>query len=160
MRKGHISNVVERTIVQFRFNQTLNWLRVTVDSADLQTASPFQIVGAAWLFCLFYRQNIETTYTAQLWADYFITRYGLLTGLKQMHVTDIASAEAKQRLAENLIMAVTTYLTSRRIHSSVNLPRPNASCKQAELVQSDVAVVTMVIRCVIADLMLNSATTR
>ena len=24
----------------------LNWLRVTVDSADLQTASPFQIVGA------------------------------------------------------------------------------------------------------------------
>ena len=27
----------------------LNWLRVTVDSADLQTASPFQIVGAAQL---------------------------------------------------------------------------------------------------------------
>jgi len=27
----------------------LNWLRVTVDSADLQTASPFKIVGVAWL---------------------------------------------------------------------------------------------------------------
>jgi len=50
VRKGHISNVVERAIVQFRLNQTLELAEsFTVDSADLQTASPFQIVGAAWL---------------------------------------------------------------------------------------------------------------
>ena len=50
MREGHVSNVVERAIVQFRFNRTLELAEsFTVDSADLQTASPFQIVGAAWL---------------------------------------------------------------------------------------------------------------